>query len=193
MAVVFIIYDMLVQKRNHNLVENAAKSNAIVSSMFPGHFRDKLIGQATQDVKGKRTKDPIFGTDAHNGAMEGNAVMADLYLETTILFADIAGFTAWSSVREPHQVFTLLEKIYTSFDKVAKKRRVFKVETVGDCYVAASGLPTPRQDHAIAMARFAGDILGIMSKLTNELEVMLGPDTGDLTLRIGIHSGKFCG
>ena len=44
------------------------------------------------------------------------------------------GFTAWSSVREPSQVFQLLEIIYHSFDMIAKRRRVFKVETVGDCY-----------------------------------------------------------
>ena len=40
---------------------------------------------------------------------------------------DIAGFTAWSSVREPSQVFSLLETIYGSFDKIAQKRKVFKV------------------------------------------------------------------
>lgn len=40
-------------------------------------------------------------------------------------------FTAWSSVREPSQVFTLLETVYKSFDKTAKRRKVFKVETVG--------------------------------------------------------------
>jgi hypothetical protein len=43
---------------------------------------------------------------------------------------------AWSSTREPSQVFVLLETIYGHFDKVAKRRRVFKVETVGDCYVS---------------------------------------------------------
>jgi class 3 adenylate cyclase len=47
------------------------------------------------------------------------------------MFADIAGFTAWSSVREPSQVFTLLETVYHAFDVIAKRRRVFKVETVG--------------------------------------------------------------
>ena len=67
--------------------------------------------------------------------------IADLFTETTVLFADIAGFTAWSSVREPAQVFTLLETLYHAFDELAKKRRVFKVETVGDCYVAVTGLP----------------------------------------------------
>jgi Adenylate and Guanylate cyclase catalytic domain len=52
-----------------------------------------------------------------------------------VAVADISGFTAWSSIRDPHQVFTLLESIFQSFDSVAKKYRVFKVETIGDCYV----------------------------------------------------------
>jgi len=45
------------------------------------------------------------------------------------MFCDIVGFTAWSSVREPTQVFTLLEAIFTAFDDIAKQRGVFKVET----------------------------------------------------------------
>jgi class 3 adenylate cyclase len=61
----------------------------------------------------------------------------DLFPETTIMFADIAGFTAWSSAREPSQVFTLLERIYSEFDRLAHRRRVFKVEVVGDCYVVS--------------------------------------------------------
>jgi len=47
------------------------------------------------------------------------------------MFADIAGFTAWSSLREPSQVFFLLESVYNAFDKIAKKMKVFKVETIG--------------------------------------------------------------
>lgn len=55
--------------------------------------------------------------------------------------------------------------------------------------VAVAGLPEPRTDHACAMARFGRDILAKMVVLTKELEVSLGPDTGDLELRIGMHSG----
>ena len=54
---------------------------------------------------------------------------------------------------------------------------------------AVAGLPEPRRDHAVAIARFARDILSKMHVLTKELEVTLGPDTGELALRIGIHSG----
>jgi class 3 adenylate cyclase len=63
------------------------------------------------------------------------------------MFADIAGFTLWSSARESTQVFTLLETLYGAFDAIAKSE-VFSVETIGDSYVAVVGLPTP-QDHAV--------------------------------------------
>lgn len=46
-----------------------------------------------------------------------------------VFVLQIAGFTAWSSVREPSQVFILLETVYRSFDQIAKKRRVFKVHS----------------------------------------------------------------
>lgn len=105
------------------------------------------------------------------------------------MFADISGFTAWSSVREPAQVFVLLETIYQAFDKIARQRRVFKVETVGDCYVAVCGLPEPRKDHAVVMALFASDCMKKMKELVSDLEVTLGPDTADLANRFGLHSG----
>jgi len=59
----------------------------------------------------------------------------------------LVGFTAWSSKREPTQVFELLEALYGAFDEVAKRRGVFKIETVGDCYVA--GKPHKRWNSAL--------------------------------------------
>ena len=75
------------------------------------------------------------------------------------------------------------------FDRCAKRRGVFKVEMVGDCYVAVCGLPDVRKDHAVAMARFARECSNQMMDLTRRLEISLGPGTGDLSLRVGIHSG----
>ena len=57
---------------------------------------------ARSDTKNKYGSDPI----------------ADFFPSATVLFMDIAGFTAWSSSREPSQVFILLETIYRSFDKI---------------------------------------------------------------------------
>lgn len=54
--------------------------------------------------------------------------IADFFPSATVLFADVVGFTAWASIREPSHVFALLEAIYDSFDKICKKKDVFKVE-----------------------------------------------------------------
>jgi class 3 adenylate cyclase len=67
--------------------------------------------------------------------------------------------------------------------------QVFKVETIGDCYVAVTGLPDPQEDHAVIMAKFARECMYKMNELTRSLEVSLGPETGGLSMRFGLHSG----
>jgi class 3 adenylate cyclase len=56
-------------------------------------------------------------------------------------------------------------------------------------FIIATGLPDPRRDHAIVMARFARDCVHRMNQVVQNLEVSLGPDTADLEIRIGMHSG----
>ena len=51
---------------------------------------------------------------------------------TTVLFADIAGFTQWCSDREPTHVFQLLESVFFVFDNLAKQLGIYKIETIGD-------------------------------------------------------------
>jgi class 3 adenylate cyclase len=66
---------------------------------------------------------------------------------------------------------------------------VFKVDTVGDCYCCVTGVPIPKEDHAIVMADFAREILSAFNVVASTLEVQLGPETADLSMRAGIHSG----
>ncbi|CAB9505205.1 Receptor-type guanylate cyclase gcy [Seminavis robusta] len=210
-AAVFMLYDMLVQKRQDKVMASAKKTNAIVTSLFPENVRDRLLQdinnesgpetpvRATNSKKRGSWADPSNAFTVGGAAKEDNDIsserifgskpIADLFPATTIMFADMVGFTAWSSVREPAQVFSLLETVYHSFDVVAKRRRVFKVETVGDCYVAVAGLPMPRKEHAVVMAKFATDCLHRMKSLVHQLETTLGPDTADLDMRVGLHSG----
>ena len=168
----FFVYDLFVQKRQFKYLTSAAKSNAIVSALFPEEVRDRLFGKdnsAEKHIEQKLPESSKFRLRSYLSTENGHAhevddqstgnlsaseripeqkemavpnaevgvdmyqtkPIADLFPNTTIMFADIAGFTAWSSVREPSQVFTLLENVYSAFDAVARRRKVFKVETVG--------------------------------------------------------------
>jgi hypothetical protein len=93
--------------------------------------------------------------------------IAKLYPETTVMFAVIKGFTESSASREPTQVFQL-------FDQLAKFYGAFKVETIGDTYVAVVGLPTSRKNHAVVIAKFAKRCLEKMTAITQELEEVVG-------------------
>jgi hypothetical protein len=64
-----------------------------------------------------------------------------------------------------------------------------KVETIGDCYVAATGLPDPQLDHALRMTKFARECLFKVPGLLQKLQTTLGPDTLALDMRFGLHSG----
>lgn len=135
----------------------------------------------------------IVAGSTHSSQPYTSKPIADYFPSATILFADIVGFTSWASVREPVQVFELLETVYRRFDRIAKKKGIFKVETIGDCYVAAAGLPNVMDGHAVAMASFARRCLETMLETVAELEQSLGPGTTDLGTRMGIHSGSIIG
>jgi class 3 adenylate cyclase len=188
-SMVFFLYDWLVERRQKKVMRTAVQSSAIVSSLFPSQVRDRLFPMEDAKADAAKGNKPKGFRVTDSVEKAASSPVADLYPEATVMFADIAGFTAWSSVREPKQVFTLLETLYGAFDNIADRRGVFKVETIGDSYVAVVGLPEPRRDHAVVMARFARDCRDDMNRLTRELETTLGPDTNDLQLRFGLHSG----
>jgi class 3 adenylate cyclase len=182
-------------------MESVLQTNRFVATLFPANVRDQIMDYVLDD--GGETPFLTEGEDNAEIGDEDNEEtnfgayqtkpIADYFPYTTVMFADISGFTAWSSTREPFQVFQLLETLYGAFDDIAERRGVFKVETVGDSYVAVCGLPLPRKDHAVVMARFARDCTKKADKITRKLEVLLGPDTADLAFRTGLHSGPVTG
>lgn len=156
-VVMFLVYDCLVERRQTIVLRRAQHTSDIVTSLFPEQVADRLIANKTKEGRKRnaqtnRLKSFLSGSDPED---DTDQPIADLFLHCTVLFSDIAGFTAWSSTRDPAQVFILLQTIYQNFDTIAKRRRVFKVETIGDSYVAVTGLPEPQANHAVIMARYA--------------------------------------
>lgn len=216
-SLVFVLYDYTVYQRQMKIMASAKRTNEIVSTLFPRNVRERLLQRQNEggdkikasypkNAKGgvasgptkaityldhDDTEGPAFSPEA----MFASDPIADLFASATIMFADIAGFTKWSSDREPSQVFRLLETIYQGFDDLAKKFGMFKIETVGDCYVAACGLPDPRPDHAVVSARFAKACLKKFNKVIKDLVETMDDKSGlkfltsALEARVGLHSG----
>eukprot|EP00980_Cylindrotheca_fusiformis_P013825 scaffold3584_cov128-Cylindrotheca_fusiformis.AAC.1 len=188
-VLVFLLYDFVVRRLQSKVMDRINKQDMIVANVFPSAIRDRLYQAQGNALQQSQPADKTMngrGFKNKSSDME-SAPLADLFPNTSIIFADIAGFTAWSSAREPQQVFILLENIYGALDRIAKRLAIFKVETVGDCYVGAAGLPDPMDNHAVIACKFAREALKKMKDTTHQMEVSLGPDTAALDLRIGIH------
>jgi class 3 adenylate cyclase len=116
----------------------------------------------------------------------GEQRIAEVYPETTVLFSDIAGFTAWVGQTDPDRVVRLLDDLFTRFDRVAAECGVEKIKTIGDAYMAVAGAPQAQSDHAEIAFRAAGDMLDAAAEWRQDLGV-------DLQVRIGLASGPVVG
>jgi hypothetical protein len=133
-SMVFISYDYAVERRQQVVLRSALQSGAIVTSLFPEQVRDRLY----EEQERQNNVDPSHDVTNKNNQEappinSPSKAIASLYLNCTVCFMDLAGFTKWSSTRSPANVFDLLESAYGNFDTIAKRRRVFKIETIGDC------------------------------------------------------------
>jgi len=113
---------------------------------------------------------------------ESTATIADQFDAATILFADVVDFTRLSERLAPGEVVGILDHLFTHFDVLADAYGLEKIKTIGDCYMVAAGVPTPRPDHARVMALMALDMRDAM-RSSDEVGHL------GLELRIGINSG----
>ena len=135
---VLLGYDCLVERRQRKVLAAVQRSNALVGSLFPQAVRDRLHMQSLKLEAAPKLRLKTFMANDNKGvskieSSERNVAdpIADLFPHCTVLFADVSGFSAWASERQPSEVFTLLETLFTSFDSIARRLGVFKVETVG--------------------------------------------------------------
>jgi adenylate cyclase len=108
--------------------------------------------------------------------------ISDSFSAASILFADVADFTPLAERVAPADLVRILDRLFGHFDALAERYNLEKIKTIGDCYMAAAGIPVPRPDHAQALALMALEMLDAVES---------HGAVGDLgfELRIGINSG----
>uniref|UniRef100_A0A8C9WCP0 Guanylate cyclase n=1 Tax=Scleropages formosus TaxID=113540 RepID=A0A8C9WCP0_SCLFO len=116
---------------------------------------------------------------------ETGQVEPELFEEVTIYFSDIVGFTTLCRYSTPMEVVDMLNDIYGNFDRILDHHDVYKVETIGDAYMVASGLPRRNGNrHAVDICCMALDILAFLNSF--QLRHLPGLP---VWIRIGVHSG----
>jgi adenylate cyclase len=112
----------------------------------------------------------------------GETNIADLYLDVTVLFADLVGFTSLAAHVPAPEVVALLNQVFSTFDMLTAKHGLEKIKTVGDAYMAAGGLTTARRDWGVAAANLALDMQTEISRINQD-------DNVAMRLRVGLNEG----
>uniref|UniRef100_A0A8C2SXZ6 Guanylate cyclase n=1 Tax=Coturnix japonica TaxID=93934 RepID=A0A8C2SXZ6_COTJA len=174
---------------------NKGKKTNIIDSMlrmleqYSSNLED-LIRERTEELEIEKQKtekllSQMLPPSVAEALKTGGTVEPEYFDQVTIYFSDIVGFTTISALSEPIEVVDLLNDLYTLFDAVIGNHDVYKVETIGDAYMVASGLPKRNGNkHAAEIANMSLDILSSVGtfKMRHMPEV-------PVRIRIGLHSG----
>lgn len=158
------------KKFNYNLINNQKKiqQENLLMHLLPNHlFKKFMLNPASKSE------------------------LIDEFEDVTMLFADIKGFTEFSAKRSPEEVVNMLRDLFTEFDKLCLKNKVYKLYTIGDCYVVLGMIdgenrnsPEEEAKNIIFMAFSMIDAIKLVRKKINY---------NGLDMRIGIHTGKIIG
>uniref|UniRef100_A0A8C0U2S3 Guanylate cyclase n=1 Tax=Cyanistes caeruleus TaxID=156563 RepID=A0A8C0U2S3_CYACU len=174
---------------------NKGKKTNIIDSMlrmleqYSSNLED-LISERTEELEVEKQKtekllSQMLPPSVAEALKTGGTVEPEYFDQVTIYFNDIVGFTSISALSEPIEVVDLLNDLYSLFDAVLGNHDVYKVETIGDAYMVASGLPKRNGNkHAAEIANMSLDILSSVG--TFKMRHM--PDI-PLRIRIGLHTG----
>jgi len=152
------------QKLYQQVLVEQNLSDMLLHNMMPQAIAERLKGRS------KLTSDHL------------NQAIVDSYANVTVLFADIVGFTTFAQDVSPEVMVGVLNDLFTRFDNIADHHGLEKIKTIGDCYMAAAGLPVVVPDHADRAAHMALDMLSAIQDFNASSQ-------HPLNIRIGISSG----
>ena len=154
----------------------------ILLAVFAAQRRDALAALRVEQEKAENLLLNILPRSIAEKLKAQTQPIADQIGAASILFADVVDFTPWSQRLQPAEVVGYLDRLFSHFDDLAERYGLEKIKTIGDCYMVAAGVPTPRPDHARALALMALDMLDAMQSHDDVSDL-------GLELRVGINSG----
>ncbi|XP_048216482.1 guanylate cyclase D-like [Perognathus longimembris pacificus] len=182
---VYSQFKSLDQGRKSSVADSLVRMLETYSQGLEGLVQARTEALELERRRTERLLSQMFPPPVAEALKMGVSVEPEYFEQVTIYFSDIVGFTTISALSEPMEVVGLLHDLYTLFDAILGRHDVYKVETIGDAYMVASGLPRRNgRRHAGAAADLALDLLssagGFRARHLPDLPLLL---------RAGLHSG----
>src|SRR5690349_4796188 len=117
---------------------------------------------------------------------QGEQRIAEVYPATSVVFADIVGFTPFAQQTPPEEVVALLDGLFTTFDGLAERHGLEKIKTSGDAYMAVVRAPSARDDHAAAA-------VALGRAMVEAVAAVQARRGRRLAVRVGVASGRVVG
>ncbi|XP_069664702.1 retinal guanylyl cyclase 2 isoform X4 [Haliaeetus albicilla] len=182
---VFHKFKTINKEKKTNIIDSMLRMLEQYSSNLEDLIRERTEELEIEKQKTEKLLSQMLPPSVAEALKTGGTVEPEYFDQVTIYFSDIVGFTTISALSEPIEVVDLLNDLYTLFDAVLGNHDVYKVETIGDAYMVASGLPKRNGNkHAAEIANMSLDILSSVG--TFKMRHM--PDI-PLRIRIGLHTG----
>lgn len=126
---------------------------------------------------------------------EGEREIAEILPSVTVLFSDLVGFKKLSATQTPLETTSLLGAMFTEFDELATRFGIEKIKTIGDAYMAVSGLPSEQESrtdmHAENAVRMAIEMANSPIFANTSIDLRVGLHSGPVAAGV-IGQSKFC-
>ncbi|XP_048093246.1 retinal guanylyl cyclase 2 isoform X1 [Alosa alosa] len=182
---IFDLFKNINKGRRTNIIDSMLRMLEQYSSNLEELIRERTEELEIEKQKTEKLLTQMLPPSVAEALKIGGAVEPEYFDSVSLYFSDIVGFTTISANSEPIEVVDLLNDLYTVFDAIIGNHDVYKVETIGDAYMVASGVPELNGNrHAAEIANMALDILSAVG--TFRMRHM--PEV-PVRIRIGLHTG----
>jgi class 3 adenylate cyclase len=122
-ALGFAAYQLTIRRKLYDALDvEKRKGEALLLNMLPERIANRIMNNKESKI-------------------------ADAFDKASVIFIDIVGFTQLADKHDPHEIVDMLNEIFVHFDQLTDRFGLEKIKTIGDCYMAVSGIPNQHQDH----------------------------------------------
>lgn len=149
---------------------------------------EKEVAERTSEIVAEKHKSDellrnILPEEIAEELKQKGSSEARYFDHVTVIFTDFVDFTKAGERLSPQELVDELDTCFKEFDRIISKYDIEKIKTIGDAYLAVSGLPAPDNQHAVHTVQAALEIMEFMQQRRKDYP------NKSFDIRIGIHSG----